>query len=212
MVDCSLVKELAEFQENLQLKLTSKIKIDDFSNGSFNKMEVNKAKNLLSRDVSASLNFLAMQNFKKDYQTTALFIEVVSKWFMLVTSRTPNLALRKISGNELSENKFQTSVTFLESIIELFSEIIIGSGAQFKSVQREVIISTKSIIEWSMYLIDEKGYQYVLAGRLTSDCVENIFSSIRAKQPSPNALQFKHNLKIIAISKYLNPLGNSNLF
>lgn len=40
--------------------------------------------------------------------------------------------------------------------------------------------------------------------------MENIFSSVRAKQPSPNALQFKHNLKIIAISKYLKPVGNSS--
>lgn len=173
-------------------------------------MKVNKAKNFLSRDVSTSLNFLAMQNLKKEYQTTALFIEIVSKWFTLMTSRTQNLALRKIPGNELSESKFQTSVAFLESIIKLFQEMIVGSGAQFKPVQRGVIISTKSIIELSTYLLNEKGYQYVLAGRLTSDCMENIFSSVRAKQPSPNALQFKQNLKIIAISKYLKPVGNSS--
>ncbi|XP_071574090.1 uncharacterized protein [Temnothorax nylanderi] len=43
VVNCSHVKELAEFQENLQLKLTPKIKVDDFSNGTFNKMKVNKA-------------------------------------------------------------------------------------------------------------------------------------------------------------------------
>lgn len=127
-----------------------------------------------------------------------------------MTSRTPNLALRKIPGNELSKSKFQTSVAFLESIIKLFQEMIVGSGAQFKPVQRGVIISTKSIIELSTYLLNEKDYQYVLAGRLTSDCVENIFSSVRAKQPSPNALQFKQNLKIIAISKYLKPIDNSS--
>lgn len=50
----------------------------------------------------------------------------------------------------------------------------------------------------------------VLAERLTSDCVENIFSCIRARQPTPNALQFIHNLKIIAVSKYLKPIGNSS--
>lgn len=82
-------------------------------------------------------------------------------------------------------------------------------GAQFKPVQRGVIITTKFIIELSTYLINEKAYQYILAGRLTSEC-ENIFSSVRAKQSSPNTLQFKQNLKIIAISKYLKPVGNSS--
>lgn len=68
-----------------------------------------------------------------------------------MTSRTPNLALRKIPGNELSESKFKTSVAFLESIIKLFQEMIVESGVQFKPVQRGVIINTKSIIElWTL--------------------------------------------------------------
>lgn len=83
--------------------------------------------------------------------------------------------------------------------------MIVGNGTQFKPVQRGVIISIKSIIELSTYLINEKGYLYVLAGWLTSDCIENVFSSVRVKQPSPNVLQFKQNLKIIAISEYLKP-------
>lgn len=86
--------------------------------------------------------------------------------------------------------------------------MIIDKDTQFKPVQRGVIISTKSIIKMSMYLINEKGYLYVLAGRLTSDCVENIFCSVKAKQPSPNSLQFKQSLKIIAVSEYLKPVGN----
>lgn len=210
LVECLHVKELAEFQENLQFKLAPNIKLDDFSSGTFNKMKVNKAKNFLSRDVSTSLQFLATENSKQEYCTTAFFIEIVSKWFTLVTSRAPKVALGKTIDNIVSEKKFEESITFLESIIELFQEMKVGNGQQFKPVQRGVIITTKSIIELSIYLINEKGYLYVLAGRLTSDCVENIFSCIRAKHPSPTALQFKQNLKIIAISKYLKPIGNSS--
>lgn len=202
VVDCLHVKELAQFQENLQLKLAPSIKVDDISSGTFNKMKVNKAKNFLSRDISASLQFLSTQNSKQAFCTTAFFIEVVSKWFTLVTSRTPKIALGKVSGDTFSEKKFEESIAFLESIIELFQEMKVGNGTQFKPVQRGVIITTKSIIELSTYLINEKGYQFVLAGRLTSDCVENIFSCVRAKQPIPTALQFKQNLKIIAISKF----------
>lgn len=75
-------------------------------------------------------------------------------------------------------------------------------------MQCEVIITIKSVIELSTYLIDEKDYQYVLESRLTSNCVEKIFSCVRAKQPNPNALQFK--FENYSISKYLKSVGNSS--
>ncbi|EZA62205.1 hypothetical protein X777_02831 [Ooceraea biroi] len=65
-------------------------------------MKVNTAKNFLSRDVSATLKFLATQDSKKEYQTTALFIEILSQWFTIMTSRAANLTLRKIPRDEIS--------------------------------------------------------------------------------------------------------------
>lgn len=56
----------------------------------------------------------------------------------------------------------------------------------------------------------ERKYQYVLTARFTQDCLENLFSCIRVKQPTPNALQFKQNLKLIAISQYLKSPYTSN--
>ena len=51
---------------------------------------------------------------------------------------------------------------------------------------------------------------YVLTARFNTDLVENLFSSVRAKQPIPSALQFKKNLKIITISKYMKSVNNSS--
>lgn len=42
-----------------------------------------------------------------------------------------------------------------------------------------------------------------MTARFTQDCLENLFSSIRVKHPVPTSLQFKQNLKLIAISQYL---------
>lgn len=56
----------------------------------------------------------------------------------------------------------------------------------------------------------EKGYLFVLAGRLTQDCVENSFFLIRAKQPAPNAFQFKQCLKEITVFQYMKVLSNTN--
>ncbi|XP_025155113.1 uncharacterized protein LOC112588667 [Harpegnathos saltator] len=131
VVYCSHLEELAELQENLQLKLTSKIKVDYFSSSTFQKMKVNKAKNFFSRDVSGSLKFITTQDPKKEYQTTALFIEIISKWFTVMTSHTPNLALRKLPRDEVSKNKFEQTIAFLESIIDIFQEMLVGNGTQF---------------------------------------------------------------------------------
>lgn len=77
-------------------------------------------------------------------------------------------------------------------------------------MQTGITITTTSIIELTNYLINERSYRYVLTGRLTQDCVENLFSSIRVKHPIPTALQFQQNLKLIVISQYMKSLNTSN--
>lgn len=113
-------------------------------------------------------------------------------------------------SNKETEKQFNYNVAFLESIVELFREIKIGYKPIFKPVQSGIMITTTSIIELTKYLIIERKYSYVLSGRFTQDCLENIFSSIRIRHPIPNALQFKHNLKLLAISKYLHTPHTSN--
>lgn len=167
-------------------------------------MKVNKAKNILSRDVSSAMHFYVEEKGRQELNTTAAFIQVCSKWFTLITARTPKVALDKTVSNKETEKQSNDNVEFLESIVELFREIKIGYKLIFKPVQNGIMITTTSIIELTKYLIIERKYSYVLSGRFTQDCLENIFSSIRIRQSIPNALQFKHNLKLLAISKYLH--------
>lgn len=94
--------------------------------------------------------------------------------------------------------------------MELFRDIKIGDQSKFKPVQSGVMITTTSIIELTQYLIDERKYSFVLTGRFTQDCLENLFSCIRTKNPVPNSLQFKQNLKLTAISQYLKSTRTSN--
>lgn len=52
---CEHLNELIEIQENLQFKLTPKITKKDITCSTFNRMKVNKAKNILSQDVSSAI-------------------------------------------------------------------------------------------------------------------------------------------------------------
>lgn len=201
---CAHLNELIDIQENLQFKLTPKITKNDITCSTYNKMKVNKARNILSRDVSSAMYFYATEKNKQEFKTTAAFIEICSKWFTLITARTPKLALGKTRNNKKTEERFVNNIAFLESVVELFRDLRIGHKSTFKPVQSGIMITTTSIIQLIKYLITERKYLYVLSGRFTQDCVENIFSSIRARHPIPNALQFKQNLKLITISKYLH--------
>lgn len=72
------------------------------------------------------------------------------------------------------------------------------------------MISTKSIIDLTEYLITYKNFKFVLTSRFTQDCIENLFSQIRQKNVIPDPLQFTHNLKLISISMYMKHINNSN--
>lgn len=75
--------------------------------------------------------------------------------------------------------------------------------SDWKPFQKDIIISTMSIIQISTYLINEQAYKFVFGGRFTQDYIENLFSILRMKHSILNALQFKNDLKLATISQYM---------
>lgn len=165
-VKCEHLNELLNIQENFLFKLIPRIRKQDMTCTTFNKIKVNKAKQLWSRDVSSAMKFYPEEKGKKEFNTTAAFIEIISKWFTLVTARTPRVALGKTSSNEEKETKFNSNIAFLQSVVELFREIKIGQKSAFKPVQSGIMITTSSI-DLTKYFVNERKYAYVLSGRFT---------------------------------------------
>lgn len=58
-------------------------------------MGVSSITNVLSHDVSSAFNFLADECSIPEYKTVAWFTNVMSRWFTIMTSRHPLLALNK---------------------------------------------------------------------------------------------------------------------
>lgn len=106
--------------------------------------------------------------------------------------------------------KYKNTVSFLNEFMEIFCHLHIGDKGDFKPVQKGVIISTKSILDLADYLFRERNFQFLLTGRLTQDCVENLFSVLRSKNVILNALQFKTNVKLIATFLYMRPISRAN--
>lgn len=113
---------MINIQENSELLLTPRLTTDDIKCNNFSKMKVNKAKHVFSHDVSSSFVLLANENNRPEFITTAWFINIVSKWFSLMTSRYSKIAL----GNTKNNNVYNENIAFLHDIINIFSKLQIG--------------------------------------------------------------------------------------
>lgn len=116
------LKELIDIQENLQFKLLPKIAKNNITFNTFNRMRVNKAKHILGRDVSSAMHFYAVEKDKQEFNTTAVFIEVCPKWFIIITARTPKVALDKTIGNKKRKNNSKIILRF-SSLLSNYLEI-----------------------------------------------------------------------------------------
>lgn len=111
----------------------------------------------------------------------------------------------------ITRNNYEEVRNTLSEMMEIMRSAKFGTDGKWKPFQRGFIVTTTSVLELSDYLLKEHGFDYVLAGRLLQDCLENLFSSVRSGNPKRNALQVRDSIKQIAISEYMSqPIRNSS--
>ena len=198
---------MIDFQKDLQIKLVPNLTRSAVEPPHFNKMKVSTAMHIFSKSASAGLRYLVdKENRSSDYLTTAWFLDFCNHWFDLMSSRHPVLALSKTQPE-----KYDAAISFLNSVVALFSQIKIGKGT-WKPVQTGVIMSTTSVLSIQNELLDS-GFKFLLTARLTQDCLESLFSMVRIKNPIPTPLAFKYALKSLCVSQCLKfPNRNGSYF
>lgn len=202
------IENLNDYQDDFELKLAHKLTSDILNENHFNKMKVSRATHLLSHDVSVGLKYLSDEKQEPSYLTTAWFIAVVNKWFKLMTSRHPVMALSKFNLKVYNE-----TIAFLKEVIDLFQNLEIydkKGKKQWKPIQTGVIISTTSILNLQEELFTNNIFDFLLTSRFSQDALENLFGIIRSKQIVPTALQFKNNLKLISIGQYFKKFSTGS--
>lgn len=192
------ILDLIKYQEELNFKLVPKLTEEDLFPSHYDKMKVSKSTSIINHDVSSALKFIAEHKNRPDYLTTAWFIDQMEKWFYLMTSRSLMNALSKIDVSI-----YTSTIKFLEDFMEIINFMEVGLKKLWKPSQTGILISTRSILDIQKILLEEKKYKFILTGRFSQDCLENVFSVLRSKQIVPNALQVKNNLKILCVSQYL---------
>lgn len=172
----------------------------------FMKMRVSTAKAVICKDTEVAFMMMAREKKDDTYYTPARFIGTVSRWFDLMTNRGSKLALR-LNNMEA----YEAARADLMKAHDLFKKMKIGSGRKskktgktgkvgWKPCQTGVVMSTIAILLLAKLFLTTKNYKFFLAGRFTQDCLENFFSLIRYKLATPNAFQFRLNLKVITLT------------
>jgi hypothetical protein len=209
LVKIEHIKTFCIEEETVDLKFAPKLSVDLLNTGHFNKVKVSHALNVLNWDVSCGMRLAAESTEDKSSLTTAFFIDMVSKWFKLISSRTTTLALSKFNLRV-----YQETLLFLDEFITLFSSLQVAPDkngkALWKPIQTGVILTTKSILDLQNLFLNEKKYSFLLTSRFSQDCLENVFSQIRSRHPVPTAIQFKQDLKLLSVFQYLDMPFNNN--
>ena len=198
-----LVEEL-EKKNPTGMKVCPELTAKHFKPDHWQLMNVRLAAQLIaSKSVSDGLYFYINEGIlPEEARTTAWFIGKMNIWFDLVTDKVRGL-----------KHNCKKEIETLKEIMDLIREIRIideNDKSYWKPVQRGILIASQTIIEIHQLLTMKKNWEYFLPGRLTSDCIENLFSVIRQGNPKPSCVEFIYLLRIVCIAQYNDTPGTGN--
>lgn len=205
-VSLAPIEEVIELEEGAEFKIAPRLTKASISPKHFDKMKVGPAYTLFHHDTAAALRYYVekgeLEELEAEAVTTAWFVDQVQKWFVMLTSRTKKDAMMHQNPD---------GVKFLESFILLFQGLAIGSeGGPWKPIQTGVLLSTRAALELQESLLQDYGFLYVLLSRLSQDALENFFSTIRLKNPTPKPKDFKSATRSASLSQFLRPNPNGS--
>jgi len=202
-VSMSYISQLVDVQSGRSLKLAPNLTSAHVNPGQFQKMRVSLAAQTLSRSTASSIRVcVTCGMLPKEALATAYFCELVNDWFDLMNSRTT------LCGLSLSS---QCKLDTLHNFKFLFETLHFSVKDGWKPIQAGIQLSTSVVLSLFSDLVVTGEYSFLLPGKLTQDCVENIFSCIRGRGDShPSPLKFRQNLKLLSISQFMRIEPNSN--
>lgn len=80
----------------------------------------------------------------------------------------------------------------------------------WKPWQRGILIATTAYLNLTERLLQNPSYTFVLGGRFSTNCVENLFSVVRMKYKVPTVIQWKNCLKSIILTQYARSVASSS--
>lgn len=134
-VNVGYVQAVLEEGSKRELKVAPNLSEMHSSTGHFTKMKVGVAVQLF-RKAPQAIRFLIKEGvLKEEAETTAWFMELISKWYALMSSRHPTMALSRRSRAKYSE-----APDTLHISMEAIRTMKIGATSHWKPSQADVLI------------------------------------------------------------------------
>jgi hypothetical protein len=140
VVSVQPLKNLVVYQSDL--KPARNLHAKHLQPSHFDKMKVSGALKVFSHSISAALRLMVeTENRDKSVLITYWFIDMIDRWFNLMSSRYPVMALSLFDAD-----KHTRAVEFLEFVADLFRLKTVGNAGVWKPVQSGIILSTMSVL------------------------------------------------------------------
>ncbi|KAH7973964.1 hypothetical protein HPB49_007907 [Dermacentor silvarum] len=151
------------------------------------------------REAPPAIRYLIREGIlEPEAETTAWFLELISKWYTLMSSRHPSVAQRL-----QDVTKHHAVVGTLCSALETIQGMNMGNSSQWKPSQAGLMITTTVVLCLQALLLESENYKFLLTSRMLQDCLENLFSVVRLRKPVPDAYM-KCALKLVCVSQFFH--------
>ena len=204
VVSGDYVKQLLEMQQGRELRLAYKLKTSHVSPTQYEKMRVCLAAQFFSRSTAAAIQTCVnLELMPVDALTTAWFLNMVNDWFDAMNSKHKDSAL--LNGRHTAKKQALTDM------LEIVKDLSFNGRKVWKPVQTGIQLSTIAAIQLSEQLMTKYNLPYFMAGRLSQDPVENLFSQTRGQGVMhPSCTLFRQALRLITIAQYLEVSKNAS--
>lgn len=193
------VQAVVDYDAERELKVAPALSEVHVSSGHFTKMKVGVALQFF-REAAPAIRFLVKEGLlDPSAETTAWFFDLVSKWYALMSSRHPTLAL-----SHRNMEKYYAALKTLRLAAETIQGMNMGATSQWKPSQAGLLISTTVVLRLQEVFLGNERYEFFLTSRLLQDCLENLFSVVRLRKPVPTAYDLKCALRLVSVSQFLH--------
>ncbi|XP_071576398.1 uncharacterized protein [Temnothorax nylanderi] len=205
-VNIAHLDDLMDHEKKFELKIAFRLKEKNLHcTNNFVKMKTSTSRAVFCRRTEVGLTLLSLHKEEETYRTTAYWVGLVNRWFDLMTNRGKKLAL-----NLRNHEAYQAALDHIRRTAYVFQHMKVGELGRWKPVQAAVVMASTAILLLQDYFLQKRGYIFLLTWRFTQDCLENLFSLLRFRLPTPNALNLKDNLKVITLTQLCQQIKNSN--
>ena len=154
--------------------------------------------------------------YPREMLTTAWFCNKMGRWYDLITARKKKLALSKSKPEKYQEAMSQIDEWYgiiqrLKFVCPHKKDGIVSFTLESrKPFKWGSLLATTSIKLLASNLLEVSSFDFIRCGKLSTEAIENLFSSVRRRKVTPTPLEFKYILRALMVIKWMKPQKGHN--